>query len=64
MKEFIIIGIILLVGNLNIVQSQAKEIPLKEVVFAGGCFWCMEHPFEKLVGVKEVYSGYIGGASG
>ncbi len=29
--------------------------------FAGGCFWCMEPPFEKLDGVKEVISGYTGG---
>ena len=29
--------------------------------FAGGCFWCMESPFEKLKGVKEVISGYAGG---
>ncbi len=30
-------------------------------VFAGGCFWCMEPPFEKLEGVHEVVSGYTGG---
>lgn len=29
--------------------------------FAGGCFWCMEPPFEKLVGVEKVISGYAGG---
>ena len=29
--------------------------------FAGGCFWCMEPPFEKLPGVSSVVSGYIGG---
>jgi peptide methionine sulfoxide reductase msrA/msrB len=28
---------------------------------AGGCFWCMEHPFEKLDGVYQVVSGYTGG---
>ncbi|MCD7032650.1 peptide-methionine (R)-S-oxide reductase MsrB [Metabacillus sp. GX 13764] len=30
-------------------------------IFAGGCFWCMEPPFEKLDGVEEVISGYTGG---
>jgi len=30
-------------------------------IFAGGCFWCMEPPFEKLDGVYEVVSGYTGG---
>ena len=29
--------------------------------FAGGCFWCMEGPFEKLPGVFSVTSGYSGG---
>ncbi len=34
---------------------------LEHAIFAGGCFWCMEPPFEKLPGVKEVLSGYTGG---
>ena len=29
--------------------------------FAGGCFWCMEAPFEKMDGVIDVVSGYTGG---
>lgn len=29
--------------------------------FAGGCFWCMEAPFEKMDGVLDVVSGYTGG---
>ena len=29
--------------------------------FAGGCFWCMEPPFEQLPGVRSVASGYTGG---
>ncbi|MGD2028321.1 MAG: peptide-methionine (R)-S-oxide reductase MsrB [Desulfobacterales bacterium] len=32
-----------------------------KATFAGGCFWCMEHPFEKLEGVIDVISGYTGG---
>lgn len=34
---------------------------IEKATFAGGCFWCMEPPFEKLEGVKEVISGYTGG---
>ncbi len=34
---------------------------LEVATFAGGCFWCMETPFEKINGVKSVLSGYIGG---
>ncbi|MGB3542019.1 peptide-methionine (S)-S-oxide reductase MsrA [Rubrivirga sp.] len=30
-------------------------------VFAGGCFWCMEKPFEELEGVASVVSGFAGG---
>lgn len=33
----------------------------QKATFAGGCFWCMEHPFEKIGGVISVVSGYIGG---
>jgi len=34
---------------------------LKTAAFAGGCFWCMVHPFEVLPGVTQVISGYAGG---
>ena len=31
-------------------------------IFAGGCFWCMEHPFDELRGVLATTAGYTGGA--
>ena len=34
---------------------------LQKATFAGGCFWCMEPPFEKLEGIKSVFSGFMGG---
>lgn len=34
---------------------------LATATLAGGCFWCMEHPFEKLDGVVAVISGYTDG---
>jgi peptide methionine sulfoxide reductase msrA/msrB len=34
---------------------------LEYATFAGGCFWCMEPPFENLDGVHEVIAGYTGG---
>jgi peptide-methionine (S)-S-oxide reductase len=33
----------------------------EKAIFAGGCFWCMEAPFDKLPGVVSVTSGYTGG---
>ncbi|WP_430884622.1 peptide-methionine (R)-S-oxide reductase MsrB [Fusibacter sp. JL216-2] len=39
-----------------------KDVSELEVAtLAGGCFWCMESPFEKIVGVHSVISGYTGG---
>jgi peptide methionine sulfoxide reductase msrA/msrB len=35
----------------------------KKATFAGGCFWCMEKPFEKLDGVISATSGYAGGTT-
>lgn len=34
---------------------------LETATFAGGCFWCMEPPFDKLDGVVSTTSGYTGG---
>jgi peptide-methionine (S)-S-oxide reductase len=45
----------LLAGNAADSGSTAKAY------FAGGCFWCMEEAFEKVNGVSEVISGYMGG---
>jgi peptide-methionine (S)-S-oxide reductase len=35
--------------------------PLATATFAGGCFWCMEPPFDKVEGVVSTTSGYTGG---
>jgi peptide methionine sulfoxide reductase msrA/msrB len=42
-------------------NTSAKGAKLAKATFAGGCFWCMEPPFEKLDGVVSVTSGYTGG---
>jgi len=43
--------------------ARQPEVPpgMATAAFAGGCFWCMESPFEKLPGVLSVTSGYTGG---
>ena len=74
MKTIILIGIVLsfmvvLVGfqksnNLKDKMDTTMDINqknLSEATFAGGCFWCTESDFEKIDGVVEAISGYIGG---
>ena len=45
----------------GVVLKFIPESKLEKVVFAQGCFWCTEHVFESVKGVKEVISGYAGG---
>lgn len=35
---------------------------LATAIFAGGCFWCMEPPFDEIPGVVSTVSGYTGGS--
>ena len=45
-------------GNKGQHTASATEI----ATFAGGCFWCMEPPYDKLDGILETTSGYTGGS--
>jgi peptide methionine sulfoxide reductase msrA/msrB len=56
MNIFIMIGVIAMLAF-----SVSDAAKLEKATFAGGCFWCMVPPFEKLDGVKAVVSGYTGG---
>ncbi|MGY0797514.1 peptide-methionine (S)-S-oxide reductase MsrA [Lysobacter sp. A286] len=42
-------------------QAAAPSTDIAVAVFAGGCFWCMEPPYDQLPGVLSTTSGYIGG---
>ena len=48
--------VILLAG-----AAGAGEKGLQTAIFAGGCFWCVESDFDKVPGVVDTVSGYIGG---
>jgi len=48
-------------GENRVNPPNFKPQTLEKAIFAGGCFWCMEHPFDELKGVKSTTSGYTGG---
>jgi peptide-methionine (S)-S-oxide reductase len=45
----------------NAPTAASGQEALATATFAGGCFWCMEPPFDGLTGVRSTTSGYTGG---
>jgi len=45
----------------NEIYSIDMNTKYEKATFAGGCFWCMEPPFEGLEGIVDVVVGYTGG---
>ena len=45
----------------NFVANLTDKIVMKEIFFAGGCFWGTEHYFKMIKGVKETEVGYANG---
>jgi len=58
--QSVFIFLCLLIFGTSVYAEQTTQHQEK-AIFAGGCFWCMEPPFEKLDGVISVTSGYTGG---
>ncbi len=73
MKQFLMVSItiILLVTAFALSANTSEKTGnmsettknTAQALFAGGCFWCMEKPFEILDGVLSVTSGYAGGST-
>jgi peptide-methionine (S)-S-oxide reductase len=61
-KAVFTLGAIFLVlsGVAHAAQGETN-LQTAKATFAGGCFWCMEPPFDELDGVLSTTSGYIGG---
>jgi peptide-methionine (S)-S-oxide reductase len=49
------------VANPKAGVGQRSDARTEKATFAGGCFWCMEPPFDELPGVISTTSGYTGG---
>lgn len=61
MQYYVFIAAVLI---LAITAFAADDLPTpghRTAIFGGGCFWCMEPPFEQLKGVVDVKAGYSGG---
>jgi len=63
MKRLALLSALIVASSLGIAQTTKVQVPPGHAVatFAGGCFWCMEPPYDKLPGVSATISGYIGG---
>jgi peptide-methionine (S)-S-oxide reductase len=60
LPTFKLLGGVLLIAAVSLASAQPEE-ELARATFAGGCFWCMEPPYDKLDGVVETISGFSGG---
>ena len=57
--RLLLTALLLTIPALAMAQTPAAKTA--KATFAGGCFWCMEPPYDKLPGVIATLSGYIGG---
>ncbi|MFP4638287.1 MAG: peptide-methionine (S)-S-oxide reductase MsrA [Spirochaetaceae bacterium] len=53
--------VLVLLGSLFSVEPAVAQEETAKATFAGGCFWCMEPPYDELDGVISTVSGYSGG---
>jgi peptide-methionine (S)-S-oxide reductase len=64
---FAAVAAVMMIGALAVVpvavtaQDMDGGDGYAKATFAGGCFWCMEPPYDKLEGVISTTSGYAGG---
>jgi peptide-methionine (S)-S-oxide reductase len=59
-RRFFLVAVLLMLSP-ALALAQAPVVKTARATFAGGCFWCMEAPYDKLPGVISTISGYIGG---
>ena len=62
-RAFVSLLVAITLGSTGFVAAWATHAPAETAfaTFAGGCFWCMEPPFDRIDGVLSTTSGYAGG---
>lgn len=66
MRKHFLSWILALVAGVTPDFSRAAEptpAPTRTAIFAGGCFWCMQPPYDKATGVVKTVVGYSGGSA-
>ncbi len=61
MQYFLILVVLAVLSLSTFAIVDGSSFEHRDAVFGGGCFWCMEPPFEQLAGVIDVKAGYSGG---
>lgn len=59
LKSILLFAALTLAASLQIGTAQARDI--KTATFAGGCYWCLEADMDRVNGVIETISGFMGG---
>lgn len=62
MRKLAVILLSVLASGLSSAQLAAQSQITKTAIFAGGCFWCMQPPFDEAKGVVKTVVGYTGGS--
>lgn len=64
MNSVLLAVLLLGIGTTVCIADQTTtKVEEETALFGGGCFWCMEPPFEQLDGVIDVVAGYTGGTA-
>jgi peptide-methionine (S)-S-oxide reductase len=61
-RRVLLVCVSLVLASCLVVAPVAIAAPTAVATFAGGCFWCMEAPFDVLDGVLQTTVGYTGGS--
>jgi peptide-methionine (S)-S-oxide reductase len=57
------VTMILTISPIHGAEPTPTGRPIAKATFAGGCFWCMEPPYDEIPGVISTISGYTGGTT-
>lgn len=56
-----VVALVIVIITIFLTYGSSAMAGERTAIFGGGCFWCMEPPFEELAGVIKVRAGYSGG---